>query len=115
LPAPPRRHKIGVEEVTIRVTDTPVIIEPHPFRFFGKKWTEATAIGNSCAAAFARYLVEEGIEFHHEPPTEAHSAIHRFVISASPTKVRKAAERALSPGHEASAPAGADRTGDEPA
>jgi hypothetical protein len=90
------------------VTETPILIEPRPFQFFGKKWTEATAIGRACAATFAGYLIGEGIEFHHDPPGTARGPVHRFLIAASPTKVRRAAERALSPGKEALQPAAPD-------
>ena len=79
---------------------TSIVIDPRSFRFFGKKWTEVTVLGRDSASAFARYLVEHGVEFHHEPPTAADTPVHRFLIGASPSEVEQVVERALSPGQE---------------
>jgi hypothetical protein len=79
---------------------TSVVIEPRSFQFFGKKWTEVTVMGQASAAVLAGHLVETGSEFHHEPPADAGtaSAIHRFLVAATPADVKQAVERALAPG-----------------
>ena len=90
---------------------TSIVIDPRSFRFFGKKWTEATVMGRDSASAFARYLVEHGVEFHHEPPTAAaDTPVHRFLLGASPSEVERAVERALSPGREQAVPPGSAAT-----
>ena len=90
---------------------TSIVIDPRSFRFFGKKWTEATVMGRDSASAFARYLVEHGVEFHHEPPAAAaDTPVHRFLLGASPSEVEQAVERALSPGREQAVPPGSAAT-----
>jgi hypothetical protein len=81
-----------------------VVIGPNAFHCFGKTWSEATVMGLDSACLLARYLVEQGIEFHHDPPSAAHGPVHRFLIAGAPAEVRQTTERALAPGRHAPIP-----------
>jgi hypothetical protein len=73
----------------------PAVIEPRPFQFSGKLWTEATVMGQEGAIGFARTLVEQSVEFHHDPPASAGAVIHRFLVAAAPGVVAQLCEEAV--------------------
>ena len=86
------------------MSDTAIVIEPHPFMFFGKRWTDMTVIGHDSAALFASYLVARGVEFHHDP---AETEVHRFLVNAAPAEVEQCFDAAISPGREKRSPTAA--------
>lgn len=78
----------------------PAIVDPRPFRFSGKEWSEVTVMGGEGAQDFARRLVTAGIEFHHDPPVAAGTTVHRFLVAAASVRVQGLAESMLEPGIE---------------
>jgi hypothetical protein len=52
-------------------------------------------MGQEGATAFARTLVEQSVEFHHDPPAAAGAVVHRFLVAAAPGEVARLCEEAV--------------------
>jgi hypothetical protein len=78
----------------------PALVDPRPFRFSGKEWSDVTVMGGDAARHFAETLVGMGLEFHHDPPVAAGTTVHRFLVAADPQKLAQLADLSLAPGAE---------------
>lgn len=76
------------------------VVDPRPFRFSGKEWSDVTVMGSDDAARFAEMLVGRGVEFHHDPPVAAGTTVHRFLVAADPQQLERLTQSSLAPGAE---------------